>query len=194
MSNLSNNPLFKKALLLEYLTIAWNIFEGISSVLVAVMTGSVSLFAYGLESSVEVFASSVVVWELTGAGKGREKKALKMIGYAYLVVSAYIFFDASRSLFAGHHAERSFLGVALMAITALIMLSLGIGKRIVGTKLKSSTVLADAKFTLIDAMLSTTVLVGLLFNALFGWWWTDQALALFLAGAAFREGIKEILN
>ncbi len=191
-SNLPNS-LFKKALLLEYLTIAWNIFEGISSVVVGVMTSSVSLFAYGLESSVEVFASSVVVWELKGSGKGREKKALKMIGYAYLIVSVYIFFDASKSLFAGHHSDRSFLGVVLMAVTALIMLSLGIGKRIVGAKLKSSTVLADAKFTLIDAMLSTTVLVGLLFNAFFGWWWMDQALALFLAGAAFREGIKEII-
>ena len=192
MSNLPN-PLFKKALFLEYLTIIWNIFEGISSVVVGVMSGSVSLFAYGLESSIEVFASSVVVWELKGSGKGREKRALKMIGYAYLVVSAYIFFDASRSLFEGHHSDRSFLGVILMAISALIMLSLGVGKRVVGKKLKSLTVLADAKFTLIDAMLSTTVLVGLLLNALFGWWWTDQALALFLAGAAFREGIKEIL-
>lgn len=184
--------MLKRALLLEYLTITWNIFEGLSSVLVGVLTGSVSLFAYGLESSIEVFASSLVVWELKGIDKNREKTALKLIGLAYLLVSAYIFIDASLSLLQGHHPDRSFLGIILMIISAIIMLSLGLSKKSVGRKLGSQTVLADAKFTLIDAALSTTVLVGLLFNTLFGWWWMDQAMALFLSGVAFREGIKEI--
>ena len=59
--------------------------------------------------------------------------------------------------------------------------------------MKSGTVLADAKFTLIDGGLAGTVLVGLALNALFGWWWVDQIMALFLAGVACREGIQEIL-
>lgn len=189
----TNTKLEKKALFYEYLTIAWNVFEGLSSMFVGFITGSISLFAYGLESSVEVFASSIVVWELKGTGKGREKIALKLIGVAYLIVSAYVFFDAAQSLLAGHHPERSFLGVILMIITACVMLLLGIKKRSIGKDLKSETVLADAKFTIIDASLSATVLVGLLFNALLGWWWTDQALALFLSGVAFREGIREVL-
>ena len=188
---MGENTLLKRALTLEYLTIAWNVFEGASSVLVGILTGSVALVAYGLESGVEVFASSVVIWELKGTGKGREKHALKMIGIAYLIVSLYIFIDASKSLFEGHHPDRSFIGIILMVVTIGIMGGLGISKRIVGGKMNSSTVLADAKFTLIDAFLSSTVLVGLLFNTLFGWWWMDQALALFLSGVAFREGIKE---
>lgn len=161
--------------------------------ILGLIIGSVSLFAYGLESSVEVFASSIVVWELKGRDKKRERYALKLIGVAYLVVSTYVFVDASRSLFEGTRAVSSSLGVILMAITALVMGGLGISKRIVGGKLGSKTVLADAKFTLIDGALSTTVLFGLLFNILFGWWWMDQAMALFIAGAAFREGVKEIL-
>lgn len=221
------HPSYKKALLLEYLTIGWNVFEGLSSVLVGVLTGSVSLFAYGLESSVEVFASSLVVWELKGTNeapraksprflsenasfqvsfirglrdhgfrlaenKKREETALKLIGFAYLIVSAYIFIDASTSLLEGHHPDRSFLGIILMIITVIAMGSLGLAKKTVGKKLGSSTVLADARFTLVDAALSGTVLIGLLFNTLFGWWWMDQAMALFLAGVAFREGVKEI--
>lgn len=189
----NDNKLYKRALSLEYATIGWNIFEGLSSVVVGILTGSVSLFAYGLESSVEVFSSSVVVWELKGTEKGREERALKLIGIAYLVVSAYVFFDASKSLLEGHHPERSFLGIILMIITALVMGGLGFSKRSVGKKLASSTVLADAKFTLVDAALATTVLVGLLFNTLFGWWWMDQAMALFLSGVAFREGLRELL-
>lgn len=188
----THSEIYKKALLLEYLTIGWNVFEGLSSVLVGILVGSVSLFAYGLESSIEVFASSVVVWELRGTDPKRERLALKMIGFAYLVVSAYIFFDASQSLLAGHHPERSFLGIILMVITAIAMGGLGLFKRDVGNKLGSQTVLADAKFTLIDASLAGTVLVGLIFNTAFGWWWMDQAMALFLSGVAFRKGVKEI--
>lgn len=189
-----DQPLFKKALVLEYITIAWNVFEGLASIAVGIFTGSISLFAYGLESAVEVFASSVVIWELKGVKSPKRKKlALKMIGLAYLVVSGYVFIDASISLFERNHASQTILGVILMIITSLGMGTLGLLKRQVGNKLASVTVLADAKFTLIDSALSATVLIGLIFNLLFGWWWLDQALALFLAGAAFREGVKELI-
>lgn len=193
MENDKSSSVYKKALMLEYLTIAWNILEGLACISVGLFTGSVSLFAYGLESGVEVFASCTVVWQLKSTDKKREKIALKLIGLAYLIVSAYVFIDALSSLRDGHHAERSFLGVILMVITASAMLLLGLYKREVGEKMKSETVLADAKFTLIDSALSTTVLIGLFFNAFFGFWWMDQALALFLSGVAFREGIREVL-
>jgi len=186
------DKLFKKALLLEYLTIGWNVFEGLSSIVLGMITGSVSLIAYGLESSVEVFASGVTVWSLKGTSRGREKRALKMIGVAYLVVSAYIFIDAGQSLFVSHHATPSFLAAGLVVVLASAMAILGLYKRKVGLQMKNEVVLADAKFTLIDAALSTTVLIGLLFNALFGWWWMDQATALFLSGVAFREGLREL--
>lgn len=190
-----DNALHKKALILEYLTIIWNVFEGIVCMTLGILAHSVSLFAYGLESSVEVFASAVTVWELKNSlrGKGKEKRALKMIGLAYLAVSAYVFFDAAESLFTGNHPHPSPYGIVFMAITVAVMLVLGLLKRDVGNKIKSLVVLADAKFTLIDGALSSTILIGLVLTALFGWWWTDEALALFLAGAAFREGIKEIL-
>ncbi len=188
-----NIKLYKKALFLEYSTIAWNIFEGISCVAIGILCGSVSLFAYGLESSIEVFASSLVVWELKGVGKKREEKALKLIGVAYLLVSLYVFIDAAKSLFEGNHATPTMLGIVFLAITFFVMMGLGVAKNIVGGKMKSATVLADAKFTLIDGALSATVLLGLVFNFLLGWWWMDQALALFLSGVAFREGAREIL-
>lgn len=189
------DTLLKKALFLEYLTIGWNVFEGISCVAVGFITGSISLTAYGLESSIEVFASSVVVWELRSPkrSKKREERAVKLIGIAYLIVSTYIFIDGSESLIAGHHPQRSFIGIILLTVTLFMMLGLGFFKRFVGKKMKSVTVLADAKFTLIDAALSSTVLVGLIFNTFFGWWWMDQAMALFLSGVAFREGLREVL-
>jgi len=184
--------LHKKALLYEYLTIAWNILEGIICITIGFFSGSVVLVAYGLESGVEVFASSVVVWDLKGTGKGREKRALKFIGFAYLVVSAYIFIDAVISILHSEHPEKTVLGIIFIIITVLVMLVLGLIKRQIGKQMKSETVLADAKFTLIDGALAGAVLVGLALNALFGFWWADQTMALFLSGVAFREGIKEI--
>lgn len=189
----NHKSLLKKALNLEYATIGWNIFEGLTSITIGLILGSISLLSYGLESSVEVFASAVVVWDLKGGKKHREKLALRLIGLAYLVVSAYIFIDASGSFLRGTRAERSFIGIFLMIITVLGMGTLGFLKRGVGSQMKSPTVIADAKFTLIDASLAGAVLVGLLLNTLFGWWWADQAMALFLSGIAFREGVKSIL-
>jgi divalent metal cation (Fe/Co/Zn/Cd) transporter len=74
------------------------------------------------------------------------------------------------------------------------MLLLGVLKNTVGKKLGDAVVIADAKFTLIDGALSSAVLLGLIMNYLFGWWWIDPALALFLAGAAFQEGLKEVVS
>lgn len=190
---MTHHPLYKKALLLEYITIVWNVFEGIVCTTIGLLSGSIALFAYGLESSIEVFSSSVVVWQLKNVKENQEKKALKMIGWAYLVVSLYVFIDTVRSLLVNNHPSPTFIGIIFMTITVLVMLYLGVVKRTVGQKMSSNTIIADAKFTLIDGLLSGTVLIGLLFNFLLGWWWMDQALALFLSGVAFREGVREIL-
>ena len=194
MAEQHNPSLLQKALRLEYMTIAWNVFEGIVCIVLGFLSGSIALIAFGLGSSVEVFASSVVIWELKDRARGREKMALKLIGCAYLVVSVYIFVDAIKSIMDGRHPEASWMGILFLFATAFVMLYLGLAKKNVGRKMGSASVLANAKFTLVDGALSTAVMLGLLTNSLFGWWWVDQALAIFLAGAAFREGIKELLG
>src|SRR5258708_63341 len=179
----------KKALFYEYLTIAWNILEGIVCITIGFLSGSIALLAYGLESGIEVFASSMVVWDLQGREKKREKIALKSIGFAYFVVSLYISVDALTSLFSQKHPSVSLPGIVFIILTIGIMVTLGLIKKNIGTKMGSGTVIADAKFTLIDGGLAGSVLLGLLLNALFGWWWADQVMALFLALVALKERI-----
>jgi len=185
--------LLTKALFYEYLTIAWNILEGIVCIAIGFLSGSVALLAYGLESGIEVFASGVVVWDLQGKEKKREKIALKCIGFAYFLVSIYISVDALTSLFMHKHPVASLPGIIFVILTIAVMFTLGIIKKNIGRKIGSQTVIADAKFTLIDGGLAGAVLVGLLLNAVFGWWWADQIMALFLAIVALSEGIKEFL-
>jgi divalent metal cation (Fe/Co/Zn/Cd) transporter len=151
----------------------------------------VSLFAYGLESGVEIFASAVVVLQLKN-NTVKEQLALKLIGGAYIIVSVYIFSDAAKSLLTHNHSQRSFLGIIILIITICGMLWLGFSKLRIGQKMGSISILADAKFTLIDAILAAIVIFGLLANALLGWWWSDPVMALFLSGVAFHEGMKDL--
>ena len=185
------HKLLKKALLYEYLTIAWNILEGIVCISIGIIFRSSALVAYGLESGVEVFASSVVVWDLKGGKKEREEIALKLIGVAYFIVSIYIFVDATTSLLLHKHPDKTLLGILFIILTIIMMMTLGFIKKNIGKQMGSETVLADAKFTLIDAGLAGSVLIGLLLNVVFGWWWADQVMAIFLAVVAFKEGLSE---
>lgn len=184
----------KLAIIFLWITIAWNTFEGISAIILGLQAHSLALFAYGLESSIEIFASIVVLMELRGffSRKLEEKHALQAIGVAYVFVSGYIAFQAISNFLAHKTADTSPLGVLLMIVTVFMMGGLGITKHILGKKLKSATVMADAKFTLIDGMLSFSVLIGLLIQFILPWWWLDHALALFLAAAALKEGVEEL--
>ena len=106
-----------KALFYEYLTIIWNVMEGIVCVTIGLLSGSIALVAYGLESSIEVFASAVVIWDLKGTDKKRAKPALKLIGGTYFVVSLYIFYDAVQSLLKGEHPQKTLFGIIFIILT-----------------------------------------------------------------------------
>ncbi len=184
--------LHKKILFLEYFTILWNVFEGIISISIGVISGSVSLVAFGLESSIEVFSSSVAVWELNGAGSERRKAALKMISVALLIVAVYIAYNTTESFFGGHRAKPTMIGIVVMSLITVIMFVGGKAKRNLGLKMKNPVILAESNFTLMDSALSGSILCGLILNFLLGWWWTDQLLALVIALNAFKEGIKGV--
>jgi divalent metal cation (Fe/Co/Zn/Cd) transporter len=61
-------------------------------------------------------------------------------------------------------------------------------KRRVGHQLNSAATVSEAEQNQICAYLSIALLVGLLSNALLGWWWADPAAALLIGCVAAREG------
>jgi divalent metal cation (Fe/Co/Zn/Cd) transporter len=180
--------LHRRALTLEGATIAWNVLEGLAAIIAGLLAGSVALVAFGLDSSVEVFASAVVVWELRGADRRRERRAVKAIGGAYLVVAVYVLLDAGNALRLANRPEASPIGMLLLASTVVVMAVLGVAKLRVGRELGSATVAADGRFSLVDGSLAAAVLAGLALTALFGWWWADAVLAIGISLLAFREG------
>ena len=178
----------RRALALEFVTIAWNLLEGVLAIVAGLLAGSVALVAFGLDSSIEVFASAVVVWELRGVDRRRERRAVRAIGAAYLVVAVYILLDSGNALRIANRPEASPMGMLLLAATVLVMAVLGIAKLRVGRELHSATVTADGRFSLVDGSLAGAVLVGLALTALLGWWWADALLAIGISLLAFREG------
>ena len=193
-ATIARRRLRRQAFILEYLTVGWNVFEGAAAIVVGLAAGSVALVGFGLDPMVEVFASLVVVWELHERMGGRVQVALRLIGGAYLVVASYIFWQAIQSLATGNHPSASPVGIVLTSGTILVMGSLAAGKQWVGSRLESPTVLADARFSLIDGALAATVLAGLILNLAFGWWWADPGFAIVLALAAAREGLESLVR
>ena len=186
--------LLRLAFRLEYITIVWNTLEGIVAIAAGISAGSVALVAFGLDSSVEVFASVVVVWELRGSDRSGEQRALRLIGVGYVVVGVYVAWDTVMSILAGHRPDASPVGIVFLTGTVLVMIALGVSKLRTGRALASPTVEADGRFSLVDGGLAGAVLTGLLLTALLGWWWADAVLAGLIALLALREGVEAWLD
>ena len=170
---------------------AWHVVEFAIAVGAGIAAGSVALIGFGIDSLIESLAAFVIVWLFTG-GRGSsevsERRAQRMIAASYFVLVAYIAIESSRDLLGGHHPHASWVGIGLAAFTAPTMPLLARAKRNVGRKLNSSATMSEAGQNMICAYLSVALLVGLLLNALAGWWWADPAAALVIGAVAANEG------
>jgi divalent metal cation (Fe/Co/Zn/Cd) transporter len=180
----------RRGLHLEYLTVAWNVIEGVIAVWAGIAAGSIALVGFGLDSMIEVFAASVVIWEFRGVSEDRQERALRLIAISFFLLAAYVTVEAVRDLIVGSEATQSVVGIVLAAVSLIVMPILAFGKRRTGRKLGSATLLADATETLLCSYLSAILLVGLLLNATVDWWWADPIAALGIAYLAAREGIE----
>jgi len=186
---LIKTTLLKRGLLLEYVTLGWNSVGVVLVILAAFAARSVALAGFGLDSLIEIFASVVVVWQLTGVDLKRERMALRLIGMAFVILAVYILVQLSYTLLTGIRPATSIGGIAWLAATFLAMLMLARGKRVTGGQLNNEVLLTEGKVTLIDAYLAGAVLVGLVLNAIFGWWWADPLASLVIVYYGIREGI-----
>jgi divalent metal cation (Fe/Co/Zn/Cd) transporter len=180
----------RKGLRLVIATIAWNAFEGGAAIVVGITAHSVALTAYGLDSSLEVFVSGIAAWQLSGGRAARDRPALRAIGASYLVVAAYVAVQSVLHLLTGARPRASPVGIALTAAAAVVMVALGVMKGRVARAIENRVLAAEARFSLVDAALSATVLIGLAANAVAGWWWADPGVALLVAAFAMQEGVE----
>ncbi len=175
---------------LQHLTIAWNLAEVFVTIGLGVAAGSLALIAFGLDSLVEVSASVVVLWHMAAAGDDRGDRARRLVGVAFGVLAAYLLVAGARALWVGAEPDSSPLGIAYLAVTAVVMFALAYRKRRIGSQLRSAPFLAEARMTFLDGCLATGILAALVVNTLLDWWWADAVAAAVVGVAAARESLE----
>jgi divalent metal cation (Fe/Co/Zn/Cd) transporter len=188
LSAVTRRRLLQRGLRLEYATLAWNVVGSVLVLGAAAAARSVALAGFGLDSLIEIVASAVVVWQLKGTDKGREQKAFRLIGIAFVLLALYIGAQSAFVLAVGFRPHPAPLGIAWLALTALAMFALAYGKARTGRTLGNRVLETEARVTVIDGLLAVTVLVGLVLNAALGWWWADPLAALVIVYYGLREG------
>lgn len=172
-------------------TISYNVVEAIVAIWAGALASSAALVGFGLDSVVEVLSAAAIAWQFTRKDPERwEKVTVRAIGLAFFALAAYVTVDAVMSLVGQEGPERSPLGLGLTALSLLIMPLLAWFEVRTGRELESTSVMADAKQLILCVYLSGAVFIGLILNALFGWWWADSVAALIVAVLAVREGIE----
>ena len=182
----------RRARLLAWGGNAWHLVEFGIAVGAGIAAGSVALVGFGIDSAIEALAATVIVWLFSGSRLGSrtaERRAQQLIAGSYAILVFYIGVESVRDLAGAHQPSASWVGIGLAAFTAPTMPLLARAKRRVGHKLNSSATVSEAAQNQLCAYLSIALLVGLLANALAGWWWADPAAALVIAALAAKEGI-----
>jgi len=185
--------LVRRGFALEWATLCWNVAGIVVLAVAAVAARSVALAGFGLDSLIEIGASTVVIWELSGTGEERQRRGLRLIGCAFAALAVYLLVQSTVVLAAGYHPRHSPLGIGWTAATALVMFALAAGKARTGRALGNPVLLTEGRVTVIDGILAVAVLLGLILNAAAGWWWADPAAGYVLVYYAARE-VREIFS
>jgi divalent metal cation (Fe/Co/Zn/Cd) transporter len=183
----------QRGLYLEYFTIAYNSLEGMIAIGFGLLSGSIALIGFGLDSVIEVTSGAALVWRLRADGNVAareevERKALRVVGVCFLALAVYVTYEAAESLLSKEAPRRTIPGIVLAIASMIVMPWLARAKRRVAGRIGSSALTADAKQTEVCMYLSAILLAGLLLNALLGWWWADPVAALAMVPIIVKEG------
>ena len=189
----------KTVLVLSYFTIIYNIIEGIISIFMGVLAGSISLVGFGLDSFIESLSSGVVLWRFKYHAdacdlerKKIEKKATRYVGITLFILAAYVALESIHRLLADKVTEPTIAGLIIPLISIAVMIFLFRTKNRIGKDMHSHSLIADSKQTLACIYLSIAVLMGFIFNYLFGFWQADPIAGLIIAFLLIREGHRVI--
>jgi divalent metal cation (Fe/Co/Zn/Cd) transporter len=182
--------LLRRGRALEVATLAWNVVGIVILTVAAVQARSVAVAGFGLDSLIEIGASTVVLWELAGVHDERQRRALRLIAGAFLALAGYLLIQTAVVVSTGFKPHPSPLGIAWTAITAVAMFALAAGKSRVGHTMDNPVLVTEGRVTFIDGLLACAVLIGLVLNAALGWWWADPVAGLVIVYYATREALS----
>jgi divalent metal cation (Fe/Co/Zn/Cd) transporter len=193
----ARSALVQRGLTLNYLTIGYNVLEAVVALGAGIVSGSVALVGFGLDSVIEVTASGAAQWRLradidASRRERVEHATLRIIGWSFLALAAYVVFDSANALLRREPPERSIVGLVLLALSAIVMPVLARAKRRVARAMTSRALEADAMQTSLCAYLSVIALAGVALNTALGWWWADPVSALAMVPIIAKEGVEGV--
>lgn len=181
---------------LEYLTLSYNVVEAVVSIVSGALAGSIALIGFGVDAVIESLSGSIMLWRLGHDTHARreeiERWALRMIGVSFLLLAAYVGYEAVEKLWTREAPGRSIPGIVLACCSLIVMPVLARKKRAVGRNIGSAAMIADSQQTQLCSYLSAILLGGLVLNAVAGWWWADPAAGLVMTPIIAREGIEAL--
>ncbi len=147
----------------------------------------------------ESLSGAIMIWrfrphpDLTRAQESRkEKKAIKLVGYTFFILAAYVIFESLRKLYFREIPEPTRLGLLIASASIILMPTLFYFKLRTSRALNSRSFLADARQTMVCFFLSVALLLGLGLNYLFGLWQADPIVGLLVSAVLLKEGYATI--
>ncbi len=176
-------------------TIGWNAVEGVVAIAAGVAAGSVSLIGFGLDSGIEVSAAVILAWRLaqerrTGCKQDADRRAQRLIAVSFAALALYVGVESARDLVLAHRPGESPVGIAIAAVSLVVMPVLALAKRRLAPMIGSRAVEAEATQTVLCALMSGGLLLGLGANAALRWWWADPLAGLLIAALAGYETVN----
>ena len=187
VSSEASAQLLRRGVALERVTLGWNAVGIVVLAFAAIRAHSVALAGFGLDSLIEIGASTVVLWELSGTGEHRRRRALRLIGFAFIALSIYITVQSTAVLVTGTHPKHSPLGIVWTALTAVVMFALAASKIRTGKALNNAVLETEGHVTFIDGLLAVSVLAGLTLNTVLGAWWADPIAGFVIVFYGLKE-------
>ena len=190
-----DSRLYKKALLLSYFTVGYNLVEGIVSIFAGLLAGSIALVGFGLDSFVESLSGSVMIWRFRKQGniskeeeERVEKKAIRLVAYTFFVLGAYVLYESVKNIYFHEIPDPSLFGIIIAIVSIIVMPVLFYMKYRTGKSINSRSLVADSKQTLACVFLSVALLIGLGLNYLYGLWQADSVVGFVVVTYLIKEG------
>lgn len=185
----------RKALNLSIFTVAYNIIEGFVAVSLGLASGSSALLGFGLDSFAESLSGGIMIWRFgkhqsDEAEASKEKTAYKLVGYSFLILGAYILYEATSQLVSNQPPKQTPYGIIIAIVSLLVMPFLFRAKYRLGKQIGSESLVADSKQTLACMMMSVTLLIGAGLYYYFEIWWADPIAGAVIALLLIREGLE----
>ena len=187
------DALARKVKRLSWLSLGAMTLEGAVAITAGVIAGSIALVGFGLDSAVEGFASTIIIWRFTGSrvfSERAEHRAQKLVAIQFFILAPYVGIESIRTLVDGSHAAVSPVGIGLSIFSLVTMPLLGVAKQRIADEIGSAATKGEGRQNILCAYLAGALLVGLVGNAALGAWWLDPVVGLLIAAVAIKEGAE----